>query len=57
VPLVEVAVIATIIELIWCAYWIRSRRVLDTFGRRGLDLFARPGPSLSAPRPSTRAPA
>lgn len=49
VPLVEAAVVGAIMDLIWCSYWIRSRRVLETFGRRGLDLFAKPTASIGPP--------
>jgi hypothetical protein len=49
IPFVEVAVVGGIVDLIWCAYWIRSRRVLETFGRRGLDLFAKPTASIGPP--------
>jgi hypothetical protein len=34
-----VTVGAIITNLCWCAYWIRSRRVAATFGRRGADFF------------------
>lgn len=49
IPLVEAVVVGVIVDLIWCAYWIRSRRVLETFGRRGLDLFAKPTASIGPP--------
>lgn len=32
-------IISAIAALAWCVYWLRSRRVLETFGRRGIDLF------------------
>lgn len=37
-----VTIAAIITNLCWCAYWIRSRRVRATFGRRGSDFFLQP---------------
>lgn len=49
VPLGISATSAALACLLWCAYWLRSRRVLETFGRRGLDLFAKPTPPVGPP--------
>lgn len=39
VALVPSATSSALSCLLWCAYWLCSRRVLETFGGRGLDLF------------------
>jgi len=50
VPFGLVAVVGALTAAIWCGYWLRSRRVLATFGRRGLDLFMDQPAPLAATR-------
>lgn len=38
-PFALSAITAAMVNLLWCVYWLRSRRVRATFGSRGLDLF------------------